>query len=114
DRVGTALALAGDVDAPTTVLLAAAETPSDALAAAGLAGTDEEPVLLTGGRRLDGRVADQLRRWEPDEVVLLGGPAALSDRVASDADRAAPAAAVRRVQGRDRFATAAAIADEVA
>lgn len=114
DRVDTALALSSDVDAPSTVLLAAAETPSDALAAAGLAGTHDAPVLLTGGRALDGRVVDQLRRWRPDEVVLLGGPAALSRRVAEDVSRAAPSTRVRRVQGPDRFATAAAIADRLA
>lgn len=114
DRVGTALALADEMDAPHTVLLASAATPSDALAAAGLAGTTDAPVLLTGPRSLDDRVARRLRQWRPDEVVLLGGHRALSDTVARQADRAAPSATVDRVRGHDRFGTAAAIAERLA
>lgn len=113
DRVATALAVARDVRAPQAVVLAPASTPSDALAAAGLAGTLQAPVLLTAGRNLDGRVAEQLRRWRPDRVVLVGGEQSLSHRVASEVGRAAPSAAVERVRGSDRYDTAAAIGDRL-
>lgn len=114
DRVATSLAVSNDVDSPDTVLLASAASPSDALAAAGLAGTSDAPVVLTGPSRLDDDVAAQLRSWRPSRVVLLGGPRALSASLASDVGRAAPSAQVERLQGGDRFATAAAIAGEVA
>ena len=114
DRVGTSLAVSRGVSDPGTVLLASASTPTDALASAGLAGTLGAPVLLTDGGRLDGRVADRLRQWRPDRIALVGGTRVLTSRVASDAARAVPSAAVERLQGRDRYATAAALATELA
>lgn len=113
DRVGTSLALSRDVTSPGTVLVASAASPTDALAAAGLAGTLDAPIVLTGSRRLDDRVAKQLRTWRPSRVVLLGGTKALSRELARQVGRAAPSARVERLQGGDRFATAATLARAV-
>ena len=113
DRVATALAVADDVADPATVVLATSASPSDALAAAGLAGALDAPVLLTGGGRLDARVAAQLRQWRPARVVLAGGEQALSRRVATEVASAAPGTTVERVRGRDRYATAAAMGERL-
>lgn len=113
DRVTTALALSREATTPRTVLVASSSTPSDALAAAGLAGSLGAPVLLTARGSLDARVGQRLRQWRPREVVLLGGPRALSDQVVGEVARLLPSASVDRLQGRDRFATAAAMADRL-
>lgn len=114
DRVATALAVASGFSSPSTVLVASAATPTDALAAAGLAGTLDAPVLLTAPDALDGRVADRLASWRPDEVVLLGGTGALSGAVERQVDRAVPSATVDRAAGGDRFDTAATVAQRLA
>lgn len=113
DRVATSLALSQDVADPRTVLVASAASATDALAAAGLAGTVGAPILLTDPGRLDDRVARQLQDWRPSEVLLLGGSKALSSTLARQVRRAVPSAAVERLQGGDRFATAASLAREM-
>lgn len=114
DRVRTAVALAQEAfpAGAETVLLARADDYPDALAGGPLATTLGGPILLTGSAQLDGAAADEIARLGAEQVVLLGGEAALADQVAEDvADFTG--AAVRRVSGSDRFATAAAIAAEV-
>jgi hypothetical protein len=115
DRVGTAAALAAaawPADAHE-VLLARADDYADALAGSGLAGVADAPILLTGRDRLPADTAAQMERLAPERVVALGGAAAVSDGVLQEAADAADAASAR-VAGANRFATAAAIADEVA
>jgi putative cell wall-binding protein len=114
DRVATALALAADVSRPEVVLLASAANYADSLAAAGLAGATAAPVVLSAPDRLDPRVRDQLRAWEPREIVLLGGGGALSETVAQDARRAVGSAKVTRLQGANRYETAAAVTARLA
>ncbi len=113
DRVGTSLALSRDVTDPDTVLVASAASATDALAAAGLAGSVDAPIVLTDPKRLDDRVATQLRKWRPSEVLLLGGTQALSADLARQVGRQVPSARVARLEGGDRFATAATVARTV-
>ena len=95
-----------------TVLLATSEKYPDALAAASLAGLHDAPLLLTPSSSLDGRVADAIRRLGATEVVILGGPHAVSEQVAA-AVRSQTGASTRRVYGGDRFGTAVAVAREL-
>jgi putative cell wall-binding protein len=89
-RFGTAVAasqfLSGQQESVTaessTVYVATGLGWADALAGAAAAGADGAPVLLTTPGRLPDMVADELRRLAPDEVVVLGGPAAVTSRVA--------------------------------
>ncbi len=122
DRVATALAVTRDRDeslnvygapANPSVVLASAESYPDALVATALADRWGAPLLLTPRAGLDARVAQELREHLPPggAVRLLGGEAALSERVA-DAVRAG-GWTVERVAGGDRFATAAAVAEAV-
>jgi hypothetical protein len=85
---------------------------SDALVAAPVAATADGPVLLNDVAALDPRVhAEVDRAVRPGGTVwLLGGPLALAPAV-GDA-LAADGFVVRRLAGSDRFATAAAAADE--
>jgi putative cell wall-binding protein len=55
---------------------------ADALAGAAAAGSDAAPVLLTTPGQLPDAVGDELRRLAPEEIVVLGGPGAVTSRVA--------------------------------
>lgn len=113
DRVGTAIAVAqyGWPDGAGRVLLATAATFPDALAAASLAATLDAPILLSPMGYLPDRVLEEFHRLAPDEVVLLGGPAALAPEVASTIDAAG--FAYERLGGEDRYGTAARVAGRI-
>jgi len=108
DRVGTALALsrAGDPELSDggQVVLARSDEYADALAAAPFTALRGGRLLLTGGDRLDERVARELQRVRPETVVLLGSQVALSARV--EADVRALGLEVERIAGATRFETA--------
>lgn len=84
----------------------------DALAGAPVAGANGGPVLLSRPTTLSDPVKAELRRLKPQKIVVLGGPAVISDAVQQDlvqytAGRVA--ADVTRLAGANRFATSAAI-----
>ncbi|MBW3663591.1 MAG: cell wall-binding repeat-containing protein [Actinobacteria bacterium] len=117
DRIHTSVLISqatfpGD-GAVDTVVIALAFRYPDALAGAPLARKRGGPILLTGGDRLDEKVADELRRLAPARAILLGGPEALSEDVEEDV-RAAGVGDVSRIGGDDRFHTAQLVAAEVA
>lgn len=116
-RIETALAVAGHLraaDGDTSTVLVARAYPdtsagwADAVAAGSYAAAQRHPVLLTGTAELDARTRNWLAvaidRGDVDEVVLLGGPAA----VPADAE-AIRGADVSRISGASRDATAIAI-----
>lgn len=76
----------------------------DGLAGAAAAGSDGAPLLLTKEDSVPGVVMRTLTRAQPEEIVLLGGPAAVSDTVLMQLATVAP---VERVGGSDRYAVAA-------
>lgn len=108
DRYATAAALASSTHSrATTAIIATGETFPDALAGSFIAGYATAPVLLVQRSQVPQVTADALARLEVRQVVILGGPAAVSDQVASHLDVDYD---VVRLQGFDRFATAANIA----
>ncbi len=113
DRVGTAVAISkaafADGSAPAAVL-ARADAYADALAGAPLAAARKGPLLLTGPATLAPADAVELTRAVApgSTVYLLGGSGALGSRVADQVS--ALGFTVARLAGRDRFATATAIA----
>ena len=112
DRIATSVALSRDAfpTAPAAVLARADAFP-DALAASSLAAEVGGPILLTAPDALDPRVAEELSRLGAAKVYLAGGESALSPAVQEALEE--QRVTVVRVGGRDRYATAAAIADEV-
>jgi len=115
DRVDTALRLAqflvdAGVDLDEVVVAPAGDFP-DALSGAAHAARRRAPVLLTGGDRLDPRVAAFLGGLDGARVRLVGGEAVLSAAV--EADLLALGLDVRRIAGGDRYATSVAVASEL-
>src|SRR5581483_4172666 len=97
--------------APAAVVASARDFP-DALAAAPLAGKLGGPVLLVGADP-DQRVTDEAKRLGAQQVVIVGGTAAVTPAVESSLRSGVPGATVRRISGPDRFDTADAVAHEV-
>jgi putative cell wall-binding protein len=110
-RYGTAAALAAEAfpDGAHTVLLATGRSFADALAAAPLAHQREAPILLTEPDEVPEDTLDALGDLGVDEVLLLGGPGAISEEVHDQLT--SEGYQTTRLAGPDRAATAARLAD---
>jgi putative cell wall-binding protein len=95
------------------VLLARQDQYPDALAGAVLAAAVDGPVLLTTSNALHPLVIEEINRLGAGTVYLLGGTAALSAGVETAVGALPAVQSVERVSGANRFATAAAIRDEI-
>jgi putative cell wall-binding protein len=112
DRYGTAAATAQGRPVGGTVILAGGEDYPDALAANGLAGTVDAPVLLTESATLSAATATRLSTLAPESVYIVGGPGAVSAVAENAIEALLPTATVMRLGGTDRYQTAYLIAEE--
>lgn len=87
--------------------LATGDAFPDALAVGSFAGRRRAPILLSAPGELSPETAAALDHLAPRQVVLVGGPAALSGDVERQVGHRTP---VTRVAGQDRYATARAVA----
>lgn len=111
DRYGTARALANETfDQATTVFVASGRKFPDALASSALAGSTVGPILLVEPDAIPADTAQALTELGAENVVILGGTAAVSQAVQ---DQLAADYTVTRVAGADRYATAVAIAQAI-
>ena len=106
DRYATAVEVSRTLwpDTTSTVYLTDGRGYADALAGGPLAASTDSPILLTGPT-LRRDVLDEVRRLRPRTVTILGG---LVSREVEDELRRS-GFTVERIQGRDRYATSAAI-----
>ena len=102
------LALLAHPDGADTVLLATGTNFADALAAAPLAAAEDAPILLASADRLPGATSRALAELGAQEVIVLGGEAAIGEAV--EQQLVAGGYAVDRLAGPDRAATAALLA----
>lgn len=89
--------------------VASGATFPDALAASSLAA--RVPLVLTDPSGLVEPAAAQLRGRDLQTVYLVGGPAALAERVREDIAAELPDVDIERISGPSRTATAAAVAE---
>lgn len=64
-----------------TVIIATGTGFKDALAAAGLAGLYDAPIILTDGKNLSSQAREELIRLKPQTIYIAGGTFAISDNV---------------------------------
>lgn len=83
DRYLTALAVSADFTAATKVFLATGTNFPDALAAGSPAGLVPGPLLLVRQDCMQPEVDAEISRLNPDQIVVLGGPEAVSNATAS-------------------------------
>ena len=121
----TAVQLFVDATAPTNlpsaVFLAEGFTGADALAAGPYLANKNVPILLTETGKLPEATRNALLTLRPQNVIVLGGPGAVSDDTAKAAKRAAGIApppegeeeVITRIAGEDRYQTSIAIAQQL-
>lgn len=109
NRYATAAAVAAETHPESThrVVLARGDAFPDGLAGAPLARQLEAPLLLTRKHSLPAPTQQALRDLNATEVVLLGGPDAISPRVERQVESHH---VVERIAGSNRYHTAARIA----
>lgn len=104
DRYEQAVLVSDEFATADTVYLASGEKFSDALSAGAVAGIHGAPLLLTQSGVLPTVTAQRIAQLAPDDVVVVGGPATISDAVMNAVDGVLPAAsAVTRIGGVDRY-----------
>ena len=110
DRYGTAAAISSVAFAPgvPVAFVASGETFPDALAAGPVAAALGGPVLLVRRNGLPNATAEELDRLDPAAIVVVGGPSAVNQGVVDALDQYTDGV-VSRVEGADRYATAAAL-----
>ena len=110
DRYATAVALSRASFGPgvPVVFVANGLNYPDALSAASAAAVLGGPLLLTGPTSLPASVATELKRLEPQSIIVVGGTGAVSARVAGQLEAYSPS--IERASGADRYATSRAIA----
>jgi putative cell wall-binding protein len=113
DRYGTNLAITAKLKelgfTGNGVFLATGKNFADALSAASVAGANDMPIVLTNGEELSDEAKAVL---EDEKVYVLGGTAAVSEGVVSEAKKVA--VDLTRLSGVNRYGTLAAILGEFA
>ena len=109
DRFDTAnrIAAQGWTTSQAVVLASAASYP-DALAGAPLAYALDAPVLLVQGSKIDSRVMDQIQSLGATKIYILGGTAAVSEKIENDLK--SRNYTVERIWGQNRYETAVEVA----
>lgn len=95
-----------------TVLLANCDNFPDALVAAPLSHQLDAPILLTPTEGVDEKVMQEIKRLGAEDVILLGGVAALSEKVEEDLIEAG-LDQPERIYGYDQYETAQKVAERV-
>lgn len=113
DRYDTAatISLVG-WDTAEAVFLARGDDYADALAGVPLAYALEAPMLLTQKNRLPDVTKEEILRLQATSVYILGGTGAVSQGVENELS--AMGLRIIRISGNNRYATAAAVARELA
>ncbi|MBN2822153.1 MAG: S8 family serine peptidase [Coriobacteriia bacterium] len=115
NRYATAASLSAltfSAGAESTAIIASGADFADALSASGLAGAMDAPLLLTAKSYLPSETSAELTRLGVKRVIIIGGTAAVSTTVKSALQ--SKGISVERIQGVDRYATAATVAARVA
>jgi N-acetylmuramoyl-L-alanine amidase len=112
DRIETALRIAqkGWSTAETVMLCEYADY-ADSIAASPFAALLDAPILLTEGKTLDPRVAEEMKRLNVKNVVLLGGTGCLQPSIEEDLN--AQSWRWERIGGADRYETSVLLAKKI-
>ncbi len=95
--------------AETLIVVTGSSWP-DGLGAASLAGALDAPILLVKTDSVPAAVATEARRLLPAQVIVIGGPSAVSAQVAAHFEGLVGSTHVVRIGGADRYETAQLVA----
>jgi len=86
-----------------TVILSYYNAYADALAASPLAFQEDAPILLTHKDRLSDETKKEIRRLQPQKIIIVGGTGSVAENVVKDLSNEG-FTNVERIGGEDRFA----------
>ena len=111
DRYATAAAVSANAFPASVnrVYVASGMAFPDALAAVPHAARADAPILLVRPDRIPAVVDTELKRLNPQQIILLGSSGAVSDTVRAALETYDRGGGVVRIGGKDRYATAAMI-----
>ena len=97
-----------------TVILAYSMNYADALAGVPLAVKENAPILLTNTKSLDSTALAEIKRLKASKVIILGGEGVIGKQVETELVQSGiKAANIKRIAGKNRFSTAATIAQQL-
>ncbi len=88
------------------LVLVSGENYPDALSASALAGALNAPIALTPHNYLSSSPWWLIKKHQPKEIVVVGGPSAINDYVINSVKETAPGAIITRIWGNTRYETA--------
>lgn len=105
-RYETAEYIVNQFGAFDKLVLVSGENYPDALSASALAGALNAPIALTPHNYLSSSPWWLIKKHQPKEIVVVGGPSAINDYVLNSVKETAPGAKITRIWGNTRYETA--------
>ncbi|WLR61322.1 SpoIID/LytB domain-containing protein [Guptibacillus hwajinpoensis] len=115
NRYETSVAISKDgwKQSSDVVVLGRGDLSVDALTGSVLAKKYNAPLLLTKSEGLPSVVEEELDRLQPEKIYILGGPAAISEKVVDQLSTKGYISDIERISGQNRYETSIAVANEV-
>lgn len=115
NRYETSVAISenGWKESSDVVVLGRGDLSVDALTGSVLAKKYNAPLLLTKSDELPSSVEEELNRLQPKKIYILGGPAAISEKVVNQLSTKVHISNIERLSGANRYETSVAVAKEV-
>lgn len=115
DRVETAIDISNKGwQSANAVILCEYSDYADSIASTPFAVSLDAPILLTEGNSLDTRVIGELRRLDPQRVILLGGTGVLKPSIEKDLMKLGLTSnQIERIGGKDRYETSVLLAQRL-
>ena len=114
DKIETAIKISRRFyDKAKTVIVVRHDLFPDSMTASVLAKLKDAPILLNPTNKLDARVGAEIKRLGAEEVIIVGGPDSVSERVREELKVYDKDKNVERVAGADRYGTSEMVARRV-
>ena len=114
DRIETGINISKKYyDKAKTVIVVRHDLFPDSMTASVLAKLKDAPILLNPTNKLDPRVAAEIKRLGAEEVIIVGGPDSISEKVRGDLKVYDKDKDVERIAGVDRYGTSEMVARRV-
>ena len=114
DRIETGINISKKYyDKAKTVIVVRHDLFPDSMTSSVLAKLKDAPILLNPTNKLDPRVAAEIKRLGAEEVIIVGGPDSISEKVRGDLKAYDKDKDVERIAGVDRYGTSEMVARRV-
>ena len=115
DRYDTAVKISkeGWKDGSNTVVLTNGNSVVDGVCATPLASTKNAPILLVDKNSISSFTKEELKRLNPQNIIVIGGTNVVEDNVLNNINSILPNSDIKRIGGIDRYETSFKIAKEI-